>query len=226
MNTNNIIYTAISDNKDSLLDLSKFKHEFDAVAFVDNPEEIMSKGWELRKLAKFTSDKRFAGRRNAKIYKIMPTVFFPDIEYSLWVDGTHFPTMAIDDIIGRCLGDCDIAMFNHPLRNCIYAEGEELLRVHRDHPSLIKDQLSYYKEANYPINNGLVSNTVILRRHTEIIHQLELAWWEQICRYSSRDQLSLMFVAERFNVKVGIMPGDWLSNDMIPQHSQHLRALE
>jgi hypothetical protein len=230
--TTSVIYTAICGEKDRLLDIRQKLDTTKAVAFVDdllNPI-YQNRGWELRKAVRFSDDPGYSDRRNAKIHKILPHLFFPEAEYSLWVDATHFPADYLQVIIDNNLQTNDIACFDHPLRNCLYDEGQEILRINRetgrgDHAFLVEAQMKYYEKLNYGKNLGLVSNTVILRRHTEQITKLNLAWWEQICKFSSRDQLSFMFVANKLGIQVGIMPGDWLKNDSIPCRQRHLKEL-
>jgi len=36
-----------------------------------------------------------------KIYKILPHRYFPEYEFSLWVDGTHTPDIDVRYLIGR-----------------------------------------------------------------------------------------------------------------------------
>ena len=57
--------------------------------------------------------------------------------------------------------------------------------------------------------------------NNDITKELSLTWWEQICRYSSRDQISFPFVLYKMRqmnkeVKTSIIPGyihDQRSND-------------
>ena len=50
-------------------------------------------------LRKFSIDNRYANRRNAKIYKIMPHLFVPGYDYYIWVDATHAVKMDPKEIV-------------------------------------------------------------------------------------------------------------------------------
>ena len=59
----------------------------------------------------------------------------------------------------------------------------------------------------YPRNNGLYELPVSIRKNTDNIKILNLRWWEQICRYSSRDQISMPFVLWKTNITPKLLPG-------------------
>ena len=51
-----------------------------------------------------------------------------------------------------------------------------------------------YKKVKFPDNNGLIESCLIIRKHNEkdVILQME-KWYEEIEKYSHRDQLSFNF---------------------------------
>ena len=50
-----------------------------------------------------------------------------------------------------------------------------------------------YKKEKFPDNNGLIEGCLIIRKHNEkeVINQME-NWFEEIEKYSHRDQLSFI----------------------------------
>lgn len=189
-----VVYTAIAGNYDTLKEPpGRLFKEADFVAFCDFTPTATA--WQIRKVCAEFADPC----RNAKIHKILPHVFFPEATYSLWIDGSvkinrAFP---IRRWIEECLGQHDLAVFKHPQRRCLYEEGEACIRLAKDDPATIRNQMALYRDENYPLNNGLVESTIILRRHTEAVRRLNEAWFQEIKSNSRRDQLSFNYVAHQ-----------------------------
>lgn len=201
----------------------------DYYAFVD--ESKMGQGgiWNRQLAFQFSSDPSFGNRRNAKIYKILPHLFVPGYDYYIWIDSTHQVAMDPNQIINTYLNDSDIALFKHPERNCVAEEGELIKQVNFDHHNLVQEQMDFYfGYEKYPSNNGLYELPCRVQRNSRKIQEAMLLWWEQICMFSSRDQLSLPYVLWKNDIKPAIMPGKanglW-ENEILPQctTSTHLR---
>jgi len=148
----------------------------------------------------------------AKIYKILPHLYFPDHKYSIWIDGNILPISDIRLLI-KYLKDANIAMFKHEDRSCIYNEAEVCSRVGKDSPETIEKQMNRYLAENYPKENGLTWNGIIFRKHNdlELIKAME-AWWNELHTGSSRDQLSFIYLAWKMNLKYNLLPGTRAEN--------------
>jgi hypothetical protein len=189
------------------------------IAFVDKFHE--SNVWEQRKSLDFTLDDKYNGRRNAKIYKVLPQMFLPEYDYWFWVDSTHELIMNPNDVIQKYLEDYEIGVWNHTDRSCLYKEAEAVNDNNYDYKDLVNNQIEYYKSQGYPENNGLYELPVIIRKNTDNIKILNMRWWEQICRFSSRDQISMPFVLWKTGITPKILPG-WANgglnqNPIMPQ---------
>jgi hypothetical protein len=187
-------------------------------------------GWHKHKILNFTSHSQFINRRNAKIYKVVPHLFLPNYDYYICLDSTHTVNVNPKLIIEKYLNESDIAVFRHKERDCVYDEGAEVSKIDFDNRELVERQLIFYKEKNYPVNNGLYELSARIQKNTEITQRLGLKWWEQICMFSSRDQISFPFCCYQLNLIPSILPGRAITyggNDIFPQiqHSHHHRAL-
>ena len=202
-----VVYTAIFGSKDKLKEVRRYPG-IDYVCFTDD-ENLKSRSWTIKKIDAPSIDPR----KNAKIYKILPHRFFSNYEYSLWIDGTHIPTIDIRFLVHKFLVKDDIALFSHPARRCIYEEMQACVKCNKDDAEIIKKQEAKYQRENYPEMNGLAACTVILRRHNapQIKKTME-DWWREIEQYSIRDQLSFNYVAHRNNLKYAVLPGDVYDN--------------
>lgn len=196
------------------------KHDTaDYFAFVDTElrEDTM---WSPLSVSKFSCDVKYGNRRNAKVYKVLPHLFAPGYDYYIWIDSTHAVMEEPTKIVETYLKDSDIALFNHPERDCVYKEAELIKQVAFDYPELVDSQMSFYQTHSYPKNNGLYELPCRIQRNTPQIQALMLTWWELICKYSSRDQLSLPFALYVHGITPSIMPGranGIMQNDILPQ---------
>ena len=91
-------------------------------------------------------------------------------------------------------------------------------------------ELAFYKDVCYPEHNGLYELPVRVQRNTKLTQQLGWMWWEQICMFSSRDQISFPFVCHQLGIKPTILPGianTIRGNKLMPQLivSNHSRVL-
>lgn len=218
-----VVTSSIGSNK--LLDPIPFEG-VDYHAFVD--DNTANDKWTIHPVIDFSSDPIYKNRRNAKVYKILPFTFLPEYDYYFWVDSTHILEKNPFEVIDKYLIDSDVAVFKHPERNCIYSEGKIVVDIKYDHPNLVEDQLDFYRDIGYPENNGLYELPVRVQRNTELTRRMGWMWWEQICMFSSRDQISFPFVCNQLGIKPSILPGranTIRGNDIMPQivYSNHKR---
>ena len=212
-----VVYTAIYSGKDELQQARPFPG-VDYVCFTDN-RQLRSKSWKIV-VAEDSSDDP---RMRAKACKILPHRYFPNHEHSLWVDGTHIPDVDPRYLVLKYLQASDIALFRHPLRDCIYDEMDACLKYNKGNADDILRQKEQYLSEGYPHHNGLATCTVILRRHhsSYVIRVME-EWWQEINRYSVRDQLSFNYVTHRQGLDYSVIPGHVYNNHYF-QFTPHRR---
>jgi hypothetical protein len=220
-----VVYTAITGEYDRLKDPAGTAAGADFVAFVDEPTRsaMTSRVWRPRDVhAEFRDPVR-----NAKIHKILSHVYFPDVEYSLWLDGSVAmrSTDSIRWLVEVHLADCDLVVFRHSKRDCVYQEASICLQRRLDDPAVIWDQIRRYTKEGHPSNAGLAECTVVLRRHTAAVKAFNEAWWEEITRGSTRDQLSFPYVARKVGLHYGTFPGTISSNPLFGRE-RHAGAVQ
>jgi|SRR5271168_345512 len=215
-----VIYTAITGNYDTLKEQPPAAtHGVELVAFVDKNCATRDTKWQRRIAHHEFSDQS----RNAKIHKVMAHIYFPSKTYSLWIDGSvtinfSFP---IEQLISDYLADCDLALFKHYRRTCIYQEAGVALYRRLDDPATIRRQIESYTRNGYPANAGLSECCVLLRRHTDAIKEFNEAWWEEIRRGSVRDQISFDYVTRRRGLKYRYFPSSVEQPDSLFRRKYH-----
>jgi hypothetical protein len=221
MSDRSIIYTAIAGGYDNLKpprdDVSPGRPEDDLpgqdvplrIAFMDNPDLYAGTGcpgWQIEPMASSCMDPLMQAKR----YKVLAhEVLPPGTEFSLWVDGSmEFSSRLRPDEMARLyLVDADLALFKHPIRNCLYDEAHRCDVVKLDDSAVMAKQMNRYRAQGYPRNNGLAECAVILRRHTPAVARLNEMWWKEIVEGSRRDQLSFDYVCWKLGMKYALFPG-------------------
>jgi hypothetical protein len=184
-----VVYTASIAPKTQRPHQGNVKDGCRFVVFMD--EDRKTGQWE-RLPADTTQN---TGRRRSRIHKILPFRYF-DEEVSIWLDSTFGLAVSPRDLVRVALEVADFAVFEHPQKDCLYKEAQRVLKTHRHDPgeeSVIRDQMARYREDGFPGDRGLAMGGVLIRRHTpEVIRVCEM-WWDEMCRGSSRDQLSFEY---------------------------------
>ncbi len=204
------IYTCITGNKDILNDNINTKG-VRAVCFTDNPE-LKSDVWEIKLIPNLFKDIR----RDSRVVKMLPHIYFPHTEYSLYLDANIILKVPLNRLIKEWLQDTDIAVFGHTTRDCLFDEAKECIRLELDNKETIEQHIEKYK--NFPKHKGLYQCGVILRRHTPQIKRLNEAWWAEYCTGCKRDQVSFPYVLDREGVTINSIKGhawthEWFEMD-------------
>lgn len=188
-----IIYTVITGGKDILnedINMQGVK----LVCFTD--EDLKSDKWEIRKIPKLFTD----NRRNSRLPKMCPHIFFPNEEYSLYLDANIILKVPLKKLINEWLEDTDIAVFKHSTRDCLFDEAKECIRLELDDKEVIENHVARYKD--FPKHKGLYQGGVILRKHTPKINKFNEMWWAEYCAGSKRDQISLPYCIEKSGISI------------------------
>ena len=189
-----VIYTVITGGKDTLNeDMNTTGAR--AVCFTDNPN-LTSKKWEIIQIPTLYKD----DRRNSRVVKMLPHIYFPEAEYSLYCDGNIICKVPLKRLISEWLSDTDIAVFKHHTRDCLFDEAEECIRLGLDSKDVIEGQILRY--TGFPKRKGLYQCGVILRRHNDKIRRLNERWFAEYMTGCKRDQVSFPYVLEKEGVSI------------------------
>jgi len=221
-----VVYTAIFGTCDGLLP-QKPQKGIDYVCFSDRIRKASP--WKVRVVDAYSEDPV----RSAKIFKILPHRYFPDHEWSIWIDGNYLINGEVAKLISTLPTSPAMACFDHrntaeDARGCIYKEYEAILELgqstgrFKDDPALMKQQTERYEREGFPHNQGLISGGVLCRRHHDPknIACMEM-WWKEICGGSRRDQLSFNYVAWKLGFSPYYLPGNIRNNAWFYQIGIH-----
>lgn len=200
-----VVYTAIIGNYDALILPEAIVNEWDYVVYTDN--EIKGEHiFEIRTPPFYHRDQT----RMARYIKTHPHQLFPDYQCAVWIDsnilvrGGHLIKQ-----VNRCINDDVPLLINpHPDRKSLAEELKKCIKLRKDDPALMEEQVKRYRAEGYPDIFGLFETNILIRNlRDKRVHELNKAWWQEIERGSRRDQLSLPYVLWKHNLKAEPLPG-------------------
>jgi hypothetical protein len=146
-------------------------------------------------------------RRQRWVKICIPNELFDNYEYSVYIDCKRPFAIDFEWLLGYLEAESDfMTRLHRRKRDCLYEEGKICGERGMDSVVKISKQLDFYRSENYPVRNGLYWTTILFRRHTKRLKEFSKLWWEQLERYSFRDQISLPYVAWKHDMKISICP--------------------
>ncbi len=193
-----VVYTCITGGYDDLLPPLTIEPQIDYVCFIDKTPAVHD-GWGVVPIPDIAKNNAVKNR----FIKMHPHILFPNHEISIYIDGNIQILGGITSLVRDTIKKGDIALYKHPLRNCIYAEAEECAAIGHDWKWRITKQMNKYRDAGFPPEAGLYEGSVILRRHHQSqVRTLMEAWWNAYQSGTKRDQLSLTFLAWKLAIPI------------------------
>jgi hypothetical protein len=166
-------------------------------------------GWQVRVVNHYVATVKGSPRVTApmlahKWWKTHPALACPDVDISIWVDGSM--EILTSDYVKLCLealGSDDWSCVQHPARSCIYPEASFSASLKRyDAPSINAQAEFYRHQVGHPPNWGLIATGANVRRHTAAVVEMGEHWWDECINWSHHDQLSLPVLLRLANGKV------------------------
>ena len=204
-----VVYTCISGNYDSLKDIVKKEPDIDYICFTN--QDIISDTWEIRKIPEYLES--LEQTKIARCIKILPHLFLPEYEISVWVDGNiqvlgNTNKFINENLIGY------LSMCKHPDRICTYQEAEAIINFKKDTSDIVNKQIEEYRNNGFPENNGMIQSNVIIRKHNnEKYINIGNLWWNEVRKKSKRDQLSFNYSIWNKDIEINIMKPSIISSE-------------
>lgn len=166
--------------------------------------------------------------RKNRYIKINAHKIFPQYRYSIYVDGN----IVIKKGITKCIENLPksrIGVAGESYWDSVYIEGLRCIESKFDDKEFIMKQIEKYWLEGMPEHFGSFLCNVLAREHNHpnCVKLME-EWWEQLKRYSRRDQISFPYVLwkngytkediKQLAPKPGFLSDYWL---FIHEHNQH-----
>ncbi|XP_047322971.1 probable hexosyltransferase MUCI70 [Impatiens glandulifera] len=141
-------------------------------------------------------------RLNGKIPKMLVHRLFPRARYSIWVDSkSQFrrdPLGVLEALLWR--SHSVLAISDHGARGSVYDEANAIVSKNKASPKEVDLQMTQYRLDGLPNDSrldgrkALAEASVIVRDHTPLTNLFMCLWFNEVVRFTPRDQLSFPYV--------------------------------
>ncbi|XP_031488104.1 probable hexosyltransferase MUCI70 [Nymphaea colorata] len=151
-------------------------------------------------------------RRTGKVPKLLLHRLFPNVRFSIWIDGklelVRDPYQILERFLWRT--NATFAISRHYRRFDVFEEAEANKAAGKYDNASIDAQVEFYKKeglspyssAKLPITSDVPEGCVIIREHIPVTNLFTCLWFNEVDRFTSRDQLSFSTVRDKFISKV------------------------
>jgi FkbM family methyltransferase len=191
MTAKRVVYTSLIGEYEELNEQPQAASSaIDFVCFTDNPE-LKSETWEIRVV-----DPRFPrdSVRSQRYFKMIGPELLSEYDESLYIDNSILLTTLPERLFEEWFTSNDLSLPLHSFRDTVAAEFDEVDLNGLDDPTRIHEQfISYSVMLPSVLNEKPFWAAIMLRRHTIAVFKTMRLWYENILRYSRRDQLSINY---------------------------------
>ncbi|XP_049358085.1 probable hexosyltransferase MUCI70 [Solanum verrucosum] len=150
-------------------------------------------------------------RRNGKVPKLLLHRLFPNARYSLWVDAKLELVVDPYQILERFLWrkNASFAISRHYRRFDVFVEAEANKAASKFDNASIDFQVDFYRKegltpytrAKLPISSDVPEGCVIIKEHIPISNLFTCLWFNEVDRFTPRDQISFAIVRDKIREK-------------------------
>ncbi|XP_051136019.1 probable hexosyltransferase MUCI70 [Andrographis paniculata] len=151
-------------------------------------------------------------RRNGKVPKLLLHRLFSNTRFSIWIDGKLQLVVDPYQILERFLWrkNATFAISRHYRRFDVFEEAEankaggkyDNISIDYQVEFYRKEGLTPYTIAKLPITSDVPEGCVIIREHIPITNLFSCLWFNEVDRFTSRDQLSFSTVRDKISAQL------------------------
>ena len=194
-----VVYTCITGNYEECLTYSYLEEGVSYVCFSDN-ESNVPVGWTYMPIKGLD---HLDNKDKNRYIKMHPSKFLPNHKLSIYIDFNIDVIGRISNLISSInSSDNYIFMYQHPFRDCIYAEARSVIKQGLTSFFATKKQIKSYQQINLPKAYGLFEANIIIRKDTLGTSKLMESWWEEYKIGSRRDQIALMAASFKTGIQI------------------------
>lgn len=222
-----LVYTCVTNNYDKIRKvLSKQDSNIDFVCFTDKVNKQLDlrpqTGWIFMPIP--GELRRLDARRQARMIKIGIFKYLKGYSGYLWIDAPIIVIGNIGDFIKEHPFSENRNMYvsKHYMRDCVYQEFAQVLRLNKDRSACVYNQYERYKNMGYPKHNGMAETSILYRNFNDLKVQTHaVVWADEIMNYSYRDQLSFNWTAWSTKTPITYLNEDIYKRDTENEKSKY-----
>lgn len=130
---------------------------------------------------------------SARYYKTIPHLLYPEYDWTIWVDANVLLNVEPEELVAKC-GDNNWGAFYHSHRDCVYDELHACQELGFVGKNTAERLFQWYGNSMVETNTGLGMTMVLVRKRCPEVAEMNMRWWQYMCYYSMRDQLTFNHV--------------------------------
>lgn len=203
-----VIYTAIFGDYDNLKEPTVVTKGWDYRCYTN--QNFDSDMWTIIKHSGY----HYSNVKMSKMVKILWHLFFNEHDYVIWIDASLRINCDLNRFVKKYYKP-PFTLMTHPCRTCLYDEARIVKKEKIDLPKIVDRQINDYRDDGFPKDYGLTANGVMIwdRESAQMYPEFFMFWWNQVAKYSHRDQLSFMYSAWKKEIKYHLIPYDIINNE-------------
>ena len=206
INLKKVVYSALFGNYDKIKKVNP-QHGFDYILFSDTYNLSHNNNitnWIILPIPEKVNNLNISKVKKQRYLKLHPHLYFQNYDLSIFIDSTFDIKGDLNEFLLRILTPkYNIYFFEHPDRNNIFDESFAVVNYKKEKHSMAKLIRERYNNENFPDNTGLIEGCLIVRKHNEKdCVNLMNKWFEEIEKYSYRDQLSFNYILWKTKNKI------------------------
>ncbi len=191
-----VVYTTVL-GKYNLKEPTYINKDWEHICFTDR--KLKSNIWSMIHI-KGGNDLR----KKAREIKIRYDKYL-DFNLLFYIDSKFTITCNLDKLIEKYL-KYDLCLFSNHKRDCAHLEAEFCIKKGVGNKEDIINQINFYKKEGFPKGLGKCATGILIRRNTpELLNFMKL-WYDQVAKYSNRDQISFPYIMWKNPIKFTILP--------------------
>lgn len=198
-----VVYTCIFGDYIEVQNPMYRNPSYDYYIITDSPLEdnCLWKTFQYESKDYYSNIKHLSPREKNRWFKLHPHLLFPDYEYSVYMDGR---IRLIADVMPMvdAMEQKFLGVHLHATKmDCLYEGAKTVLASKKASREKVEMQMQAYKNEGYPKHQGLFENGILIRNHNNrLCIEVMEEWWNQLCKFTIRDQLSLNYVLWKYHV--------------------------
>ncbi|WP_411768219.1 glycosyltransferase domain-containing protein [Winogradskyella sp. A3E31] len=150
--------------------------------------------------------------KNARRLKILGDPLLESYDMVIWHDANmQMIEKGIKSLINRVKSH-SLSIYTHPDRDDPYSEAMTCIRVKKESAILMLRQCWHYFLRGLPAHSGLYSTGLLVKVNLSNHKNFYNAWWQEVFKYSRRDQLALAYTSFKHNFTINTIDGDIYNN--------------
>lgn len=198
-----VVYSALFGEYDEIRKFNLQKG-YDYYLFTDNNHiKYNETNWTILPIPETLKILNLSIIKKQRYLKLHPHLYFQHYDLSIYIDSSFRVKGDLNNFLLRILSPkYNIYNLEHPSRSTILNETFQVINLHKEKESMVNTIRRRYQIEKFPDKNGLIEGSIIIRRHNEkdCIYLMN-KWYEQIEKYSHRDQLSFNYIIWKTGIK-------------------------